>query len=114
MQASMHNSVSPTTKGLVHNRPIPSASVARPMKRFLGKRAARTVARSCSELCDPFGKPLPGFESDRCRVVSGDRVDHVLRWEGAEVAPYQYNAVSLRLEVERGAIYNIYWRRDAT
>ena len=62
-----------------------------------------------AELCDPFGKPLPGFESDRCRVVSGDRVDHVLRWEGAEVAPYQYNAVSLRLEVEQGAIYNIHW-----
>jgi len=41
--------------------------------------------------------------------VSGDRVDHVLRWEGAEVAPYQYNAVSLRLEVEQGAIYNIHW-----
>ena len=62
-----------------------------------------------AEMCDPFGTPLPGFESDRCRVVSGDRVDHVLRWEGAEVAPYQYNAVSLRLEVEQGAIYNIHW-----
>jgi len=67
-----------------------------------------------AELCDPFGKTLPGFESDRCQLVSGDRVDHVLRWEGAAVAPYQYNAVSLRLEVERGAIYNIHWRRDAT
>ena len=66
-----------------------------------------------AELCDPFGKTLPGFESNRCRLVSGDRVDHVLRWEGSAVAPYQYNAVSLRLEVEQGAIYNIHWRRDA-
>ena len=63
-----------------------------------------------AELCDPFGGPLPGFGKERFAAVSGDSTAHALRWEGAETAPYQYNAVSLRLEVERGTVYNIHWR----
>ena len=68
---------------------------------------ARVEGRLRAELCDPFGAPLPGFDKGRFRVLSGDCTAHLLRWEGTTIEPYQYNAVSLRLEVEKGEIYNI-------
>ncbi len=37
------------------------------------------------------------------------RGDEGARWEGATPEHYQHNAVSLRLEVEQGEIYNIHW-----
>ncbi len=62
-----------------------------------------------AELCDPFGVPLAGFGRGASRRVRGDSTSHELRWEGADTAPYQYNAVSLRLELEDGELYNIHW-----
>ena len=62
-----------------------------------------------AELCEPFGRPLPGFTKSRSLEVSGDSTSHVLRWEGATSEHFQHNAVSLRLEVEQGTIYNIHW-----
>ena len=63
-----------------------------------------------AELCDPFGVPIEGFTKGRSTAVSGDHVDHALGWEGVSTEHYTYNAVSLRLEYERGEIYNIHWR----
>jgi hypothetical protein len=63
-----------------------------------------------AELCDPFGAPLAGFGKGKSVPISGDRIDHELRWEGGSTEHYSYNAVSLRLEYERGEIYNIHWR----
>ena len=63
-----------------------------------------------AELCDPFGTPLPGLEKGRFKVLSGDSTGHVMRWREATTEHYQHNAVSLRLELERGEIYNIHWR----
>ena len=63
-----------------------------------------------AELCDPFGAPLPGFDKGRSKVITGDSVDHVLRWVDASYHDYQFNAVSLRLELERGELFNIHWR----
>ena len=62
-----------------------------------------------AELCDPFGRPLPGFEKGRFQIFTGDDTAHVLRWNGVTTEHYLYNAVSLRLEVERGEIYCIHW-----
>ena len=59
-----------------------------------------------AELCDPFGAPLAGFEMDKCLAVQGDAADHVLRWEGDKTTlPYQYDAVSLRLEMADAELY---------
>ena len=62
-----------------------------------------------AELCEPFGRPLPGFTKGDSRVISGDDTSHVLAWEGADTQHYIHNAVSLRLEVERGTVFNIHW-----
>jgi hypothetical protein len=63
-----------------------------------------------AELCDPFGTPLPGHGKARFQILSGDSTSHVMRWGEAATAHYQHNAVSLRLELERGEIYNIHWK----
>jgi len=61
-----------------------------------------------AELCDPFGSPIEGYEMDSAIPVQGDAPDHALRWEGDRtVAPYQYDAVSLRLEMVDGEVYAI-------
>ncbi len=62
-----------------------------------------------AELCGPFGEPLPGFGKGASQVISGDSTEHVLRWNGMSAEHYQHNAVSLRLEMERGVLYNIHW-----
>jgi len=61
-----------------------------------------------ADLCDPFGTTLPGFSKAKCQVISGDSTKHVLRWEGEDTARYQHDAVSLRLETQRGEIYCIH------
>ena len=62
-----------------------------------------------AELCEPFGRPLPGFTKANTSVISGDSTSHVLSWKGADPRHYVHNAVSLRLEVERGRVFNIHW-----
>ena len=62
-----------------------------------------------AELCEPFGRPLPGFTKANSSVISGDSTGHVLSWKGADLRHYVHNAVSLRLEVERGRVFNIHW-----
>ncbi len=63
-----------------------------------------------AELCDPFGVPIAGFTKGKSSVISGNRVDHELIWEGMSTQHYTYNAVSLRLEYEHAELYNIHWR----
>jgi len=62
-----------------------------------------------AELCDPFGAPLPGMRMMDSVALSGDSENHVLRWQEASTRYYQYDAVSLRLEVHDGEIYSIHW-----
>lgn len=80
---------------------------------LLGRSQLRVDARVDgylrAELCDPFGAPLAGFGKGSSRVVSGDSTSHPLLWEGASTQHYQHNAVSLRLEVQNGEVYNIHW-----
>ncbi len=125
-----HNEVRETGKGQV-NAEIRAARF--PKGRFLGLSAcgasagmlwtrpfilggkelcldARIDGWLRAELCDPFGTPFPGMGKSHSRILSGDSTRHVMRWEGATTEHYQYNAVSMRLEMERGEIYNIHWR----
>ncbi len=62
-----------------------------------------------AELCDPFGAPLPGMRMMDSLVLLGDSENHVLRWQETSARYYRYDAVSLRLEVHDGEIYNIHW-----
>ncbi len=70
---------------------------------------AQIDGRLRAELCVPFGRPLPGFTKANSSVISGDSTGHVLSWKGADPRHYAHNAVSLRLEVEKGTVFNIHW-----
>jgi len=59
-----------------------------------------------AELRDPFGMPVHGYELEKCIPLQGDASDHVLRWEGDKTtASYQYDAVSLRIEMADAVLY---------
>jgi len=61
-----------------------------------------------AELRDPYGTPIEGCELHRSIPATGDSRTHALRWEGDRTtAPYQYDAVSLRLEISDGVIYSL-------
>jgi hypothetical protein len=62
-----------------------------------------------AELRDPFGMPIPGYELAKSLPFEGNDAGHVLRWEGGKTtAPYQYDAVSLRIEIEEGTLYALH------
>ncbi len=69
---------------------------------------ADVTGRLQAELRDPYGMPLPGYALNSCVPVTGDVRGHVLRWEGGRTsADYQYDTVSLRIEVEDGILYSV-------
>ena len=116
----------------VENRWVGVMAAAIPKNRFAGLAAKpRTVARltlkpfipsapeirvdadvkGClrAELLDPFGVPLPGYELANSVPIQGDAPDHVLRWQGGKTtAPYQYDAVALRLEMSDATLYALH------
>lgn len=58
------------------------------------------------ELQDSQGKPLPGFSADDCVPITGDKVDHQVRWGGAaDLAPVQGQVVRMRLLIRDADIY---------
>ena len=84
------------------------------MKPFIPGAAAVSVdadiaGRLRAELRDVFGRPLPGYELHESVPVRGDSPGHVLAWgeESRTTAPYRYDAVSLRLELDDGAVYAV-------
>ncbi len=69
---------------------------------------ANVRGRLRAELRDPFGRPLEGFELHACRPVQGDAADHLLVWgDGRTSRGYQYDAVSLQIELEDGELFRI-------
>jgi len=59
-------------------------------------------------LCDAFGEPLPGYSTNDCEPVTGDSHCHVLRWsDGKDASAYRFDAVVLRLELNRATVYAI-------
>jgi hypothetical protein len=61
------------------------------------------------ELRDPLGGALPGYELHNCQPLTGDANRLILRWgEGGETSKlYQYDAVSLYLELADATLYSV-------
>lgn len=68
---------------------------------------AKVQGRLQAELRDVYGRPLDGFELNRCEVVRGDNAQHVLRWGDRTSAQYRNEAITLRIEIEDGTLYSI-------
>lgn len=69
---------------------------------------ASVWGRLRAELRDPYDRPLSGYELNSCSPITGDSHRHVLRWEeGKTSEPYQWDVVSLRVEIEDGMLYSI-------
>ncbi len=61
-----------------------------------------------AELCDPYGRPLPGYGMAESVPLIGDSDAHVLRWQGDRTpAPYRYDAVMLVLEAKDATVYGV-------
>lgn len=60
-----------------------------------------------AQLCDTFGKPLPGYTFQDFLPIRGDSTAHVLRWENAKTTHFMYDALSLRLQWNNGDIFSI-------
>ncbi len=70
---------------------------------------ADVQGRLRAELLDPFGAPVRGYELANCVAITGNAPDHVLRWtDGKTVAPYRYDAVSLRIEMTDATFYALH------
>ena len=60
-----------------------------------------------AELCDAFGRKLPGFHLMDSIPVKGDSESHVLRWKNSSVADHLFECLRLRLEYSEGIVYGI-------
>lgn len=82
------------------------------LKRFNQSAQCITVdadirGRLQAELRDPFDRPIAGYELNACEIVRGDSARHELKWHGQSSAAFQYEVVSLRVEVEDGIVYSV-------
>ena len=60
-----------------------------------------------AELCDGFGRKLPGFHLMDAIPVQGDSEAHVLRWRNACLANHRFECVRLRFEYKDGEVYSL-------
>lgn len=59
-----------------------------------------------AELCDGFGRKLPGFHLQNSAVVTGDSPNHLLRWDSGSVADHLHECLRLRFEMQDAVVYN--------
>jgi hypothetical protein len=59
-----------------------------------------------AELCDAFGRKMPGFNLRDSIPIHGDSESHVLAWKNAAVADHVFECLRLRFEYQDGEIYN--------
>jgi hypothetical protein len=59
-----------------------------------------------AELCDPHGRPLPGYGFSDCVPVCGNGSHLRLSWRGRDLE-IRYTAFSLRLRWREGTLYRI-------
>ncbi len=59
-----------------------------------------------AELCDAFGRKLPGFNLNDSIPVTGDSESHVLKWKSANLADHLHECLRLRFEFHDGVVYN--------
>ncbi len=60
-----------------------------------------------AELCDAFGRKLPGFHLMDSVPITGDSESHVLRWKSACATDHLYECVRLRFELVDGEVYGV-------
>lgn len=60
------------------------------------------------EMQDEHGHPLPGFRLEECPDIYGDRITHIVRWEGdSDVASLAGRPVRLRFLLKDADLYSI-------
>lgn len=60
-----------------------------------------------AELCDAFGRKLPGFHLSDSIPLTGDSHGHILRWRSASVADHLFECVRLRFELVDAIVYAV-------
>lgn len=60
-----------------------------------------------AELCDGFGRKLPGFHLMDSVPARGDCQSHVLRWNDARAADHRFECVRLRFEFADAEVYSL-------
>jgi hypothetical protein len=68
---------------------------------------ANVRGRLRAELCDAFGRKLPGFHLMDSIPLRGDSEAHVLRWKSADIAVHRHECLRLRFEFADGEIYSV-------
>jgi hypothetical protein len=63
------------------------------------------------EIQDAQSNPIPGFTSDECPEIVGDRIEHVVFWnQGPDVSSFAGLTVRLRVELRDADIYSLRFR----
>ena len=60
-----------------------------------------------AELCDGFGRKLPGHHLMDAIPIRGDSEAHVLRWKDQPTDLHRYRCLRLRFEFAEGEIYSL-------
>jgi hypothetical protein len=60
-----------------------------------------------AELCDAFGRKLPGHHLDDSAPLQGDCADHVLRWRDQATDAHRYECLRVRFEFVEGEVYGL-------
>lgn len=60
-----------------------------------------------AELCDAFGRKIPGFHLMDSVPMQGDSERHVLRWQNGSIADHLHECVRLRLEFADAEVYGL-------
>ena len=68
---------------------------------------ANIRGRLRAELCDAFGRKIPGFHQQHSVPVTGDSESHVLKWNDATIADRLHECFRLRFEFTDGEIYGL-------
>jgi hypothetical protein len=63
------------------------------------------------EIQDGKGRPVPGFELERCQVLTGDSLAAPVRWQDApDLAALQGKPIVLRFDLRRADLYSLQFR----
>ena len=60
-----------------------------------------------AELCDVFGRKIPGYHLMQAEPLTGNGHAHILRWAGRSTDGFRFDALRLRFEFQDGEIYSI-------
>ena len=92
-----------TRKFVLPDRPLTLNAAAR----WHGDKtnAQQRQAYVMAELLDARGRPIPGFEKEKCIVQDKDGVDLPLRWAGRDTPALAGRIVAVRFYLRDATIY---------